>query len=844
MQRQRQLLPVILALPMLLTTATLLHAQCDVRWQQGAAVPGPSRLGGIAATVWWDPDGPGPRGTVLVLGGQFALPSVGAQNLATWDPATGRFGAFGEQPDGLVQAVAALPNGDLAIGGQFTNIGGTPATNVAIWNRTRWTAPGGGVTPVAGGVRALLALPIGDLVVGGAFPTAGNVTASGLARWDGVRWHACGAFAGTVRSLARLPNGDLLVGGQFVVPGRPGSRNIAVWDGSNWQPLSSGIGGPHDYVRTLGVLTNGDVVATGFFNIAGGVPVDHLARWNGSAWSAMGTGVESAPHTLLPLANGELLAATVTLFRGQAVNAVLRWDGANWHVFARGIGGIGGMTLLSNGELLVAGQLHTAANPLLRGLARWDGSRWQPIGLGFDDSVRGVAPLPNGQLVAFGDFALAEGAETGPVARFDGQNWHSMGSTVTPVQWTRATCSAIDSVGDLWLAGSIPGTPAPGNVGRWTGHGWQWLGAGIPYIEALTFDANRTPIAGCVVYPGYGQSVASWNGSQWVRVGAGLDGPVRALLSRRNGELVAGGEFLYSGSTPVSRIARFDGTAWQPFATGVDGPVRALAELPNGDLVIGGDFQADGDGLRTLPLVARWDGANWQPFGTGLQGNPGASVRTLLVLPDGDLLAGGDFLQAGGTPARGVARWNHAAWEPVDGGVDGTVLSLCLMPDGDVVAAGNFAVAGGGDSAHLARLRPGCPASAISYGQGCNGNSGLLTLTATGRPWIGGAWQSRCNRVSPTGIGIELLGAQPTHAPLASLHPAGGAGCLLLANPDVLQLRLPQNGVIDTRIQLANEPALVGMRLHQQFVVGEVTTGLLITSLASSNALALVVGVL
>ena len=96
--------------------------------------------------------------------------------------------------------------------------------------------------------------------------------------------------------------------------------------------------------------------------------------------------------------------------------------------------------------------------------------------------------------------------------------------------------------------------------------------------------------------------------------------------------------------------------------------------------------------------------------------------------------------------------------------------------------------------------------------------------------------------VSATGLGLELFGLLPTQAPLAALHPAAGSGCLLLTNPDSVTLRLPANGAFATAVTLPNDPTLVGVLLYQQIVVGEVSAGLAITHLASSNGVALTAG--
>src|SRR5690242_256291 len=80
--------------------------------------------------------------------------------------------------NGSSYSLALLPNGDLVAGGRFDTVGGVPASSIARWNGTAWSALGsgfGGYIPI---VYALALLPYGDLVAGGSFSTAGeNVSA-------------------------------------------------------------------------------------------------------------------------------------------------------------------------------------------------------------------------------------------------------------------------------------------------------------------------------------------------------------------------------------------------------------------------------------------------------------------------------------------------------------------------------------------------------------------------------------------------------------------------------------------------------------------------------------------
>lgn len=815
-------------LPALAAATPSALAQDHLAWKQGLVAAGPRANEGLSTAARWDPDGPGPRGEVFVVGGNFAIPSLGARHLAWFDPATAVWGAFAAQPNDAVLAVVVRADGSLAIGGRFTAIGTQPALRIAIGDGDTWMSPGGGCAGSGyAAVQALQPLPNGDLVVGGQFAQAGSIAAGGIARWDGGQWHSFGGANIQVACMALRGNGHLVVGGNF-------PTSVAEWDGQGWTTLAPGFGG---VPIAIAVMPNGDVVASG--------GAYGMNRWNGSVWSPLGSGFQGAPAALLPQPNGELLAATMQTLGGVPHNGVARWNGSQWTSYAPGIGSVASMTLLPNGELLAAGALTTGTSEITRGLAIWNGASWRGLARGFDDTVEGLLPMTNGDLLAFGAFQVAAGAAIPGFARRAGGAWYPMtpaaGSSTYP---TKPTCGAIDAVGDVWVAVPATVTPAPATVLRWTGLGWQGVGTAIAAVKALALDDNQRPIVGCAVYPGYGQAIARWNGTAWANLGQGLDGPVLALRWQPNGDVIAGGEFLASGTTAVSRIARWNGTAWQPLGAGFDGPVRALCELPGGDLIAAGDFRHDGTLARPLDLIARWDGTAWQPLGEGLGGAPGVAVRALHVLPNGDLLAGGDFTTAGGRAIRGIARWNGTAWSSVDGDVDGNVRAIARLPDGEIVIGGDFATAGGHPSAHFARLLTDRKALATPRGDGCAGSAGPLVLEAGELPWLGATYRATCYGVSSSAIALDVLGLQPTALPLSGLHPAAGANCQLLTTLDVVTLRLPASGTIASTVGIPPAANLLGLQFHQQIVVGELDPGLAITHVASSNALALAFGAL
>src|ERR1041384_6275755 len=118
-------------------------AQCPPAWLPGDGRAGTD--GDVFTVIEWDPDGAGPLGPRIVVGGQFAAAStVFGNGIAAFDPATATWSSFGSGialggSAPVVNALAVLPNGDLVAGGQFTSAGGVAASNVARWNGSSWS---------------------------------------------------------------------------------------------------------------------------------------------------------------------------------------------------------------------------------------------------------------------------------------------------------------------------------------------------------------------------------------------------------------------------------------------------------------------------------------------------------------------------------------------------------------------------------------------------------------------------------------------------------------------------------------------------------------------------------
>lgn len=306
--------------------------------------------------------------------------------------------------------------------------------------------------------------------------------------------------------------------------------------------------------------------------------------------------------------------------------------------------------------------------------------QWQAFGEGMNNLVNSLVVMPNGDMVAGGRFTTAGGVPANSIARWDGSNWSALGSGMT-------------------AGGS---------------------GGSVPAVFSLAVLTNGDVVAGGDFTKAGGVSadyIARWDGSNWYAMGSVNGGWVFSLAVLPGGDLVAGGIFSIIGGVPANGVARWDGTTWSALGLGITGGgplpyAGSLAVLPNGGLVTGGDFTIAGG--MPAHSIARWNGSSWSPLGAGMGGTGSTAVASVVVLPNGDLLAGGVFTKAGGVPVSNIAHWDGSNWSALGSGISGgsspLVISLAVLPNGDLVAGGEFTTAGGVSALNIARW--GCgPAS-------------------------------------------------------------------------------------------------------------------------------------
>ncbi|MBL9076742.1 MAG: hypothetical protein JNL08_04515 [Planctomycetes bacterium] len=181
--------------------------------------------------------------------------------------------------------------------------------------------------------------------------------------------------------------------------------------------------------------------------------------------------------------------------------------------------------------------------------------------------------------------------------------------------------------------------------------------------------------------------VAMFDGSAWTTLGAPGTGATTALTVY-NGDLVAAvGE----------RVFRRTGGSWVQIGITHSGATIDALVVWNGELVAGGDFVSmNGAGTND---IARWNGTTWAALGTGIATGSVKALAVYTYLNQSALYVGGQFSAAGGVSTSNLAIWTGAAWAATPG-CNGTVHALAVRLTAAVttsylILGGDFTVAGG-----------------------------------------------------------------------------------------------------------------------------------------------------
>lgn len=657
--------------------------------------------------------------------------------------------------NGPVHAMVADGSGNIYIGGNFTTVQGVPASRIAKWNGSEWSALGVGV----GGPVNSIAISGSDVYVGGNFGTAGGSPARNVAKWNGTAWSALGAGLGggthVVESVAVFGN-DVYFGGNFSVSGGSPANGLVRWNGTSF--FDAGVNGQ---VYTLAV-NGGSLYVGGFVVVTGDNTQASLLKWNGTAWSSFGL-LNTGTVRSIGFRGNEIFVGGA--IRAPGVSAdIARHNGTTWTSLGTFQNSPTVRAIVFSGTDVYAGGTFERSGGvgIGNGILKHNGTQWSAIGSGTEfgnHDVRAILVSGN-TLYLGGDFRLAGGIAASNLATLsDGTTW----GTPFPETGPDNAVNAIAVSGnDISIGGTFLGVgPVTANrIAKWNGvtNTWSSLGGGITGFGTESSHVSAIAVAGGKVYAGgsfpriggvTASNIAVWNGTTWAPLGTGItggNGRVSVIIVRGE-DVYVGGDFATADGVAANRVAKWNGTSWSglnstiiptavtsmafkgddlyvgtgtttaanpAYFTKYDGTNWTALGADLGDrgvssiAVIGDDIYVGGGFITvngvTVNRIVKWNGSSWSALGGGLPPASFAINGPNLAVAGNHLIASGDFTTATGGPGDRIARWNGTGWTPMSTGLNANANAL-LASGGDIFAGGPFTTAGCNQSPYFARWR-------------------------------------------------------------------------------------------------------------------------------------------
>jgi uncharacterized delta-60 repeat protein len=666
---------------------------------------------------------------------------------------------FNPSPNAAVIAIAVQSDGNILIGGGFTNVDGVARGHIARVFHSDGSLDATFDPKTDLSVSVITVQPNGQILVGGSFTSfqpdgaSAPIVCPNFARLntDGTLDSTFQVVdpAGAVNAIALQPDGRILIGGNFIQiePVSTGTAQTAQFlarinpDGTPDNDFAANIG-INGVIDAIVVQADGEIVVGGNFNVISGagasVPCDNIARFDSNGLPDV---------TFDPSKNGFILAVAAQPSSGDLI-----------------IGGsftsIGGEASRFLARITPAGVIDPSFNPEVNG------------------AVAAIVVEPDSTILIAGYFESVQGVERKGVARLNADGTLDTQFNPNPGTIGSVTAMAVQSNGQILLGGSFT-TLQPDNATVSTPR------ANIARVNAdgtldTSFDPEASAAVSCITLQPNGQILlggsfdafkpggATNTNANIITIGTaarlnsngtvdqsfnpGPGGIVNTIAVQSDGNILIGGNFLAmfpqsNSGTPVAAnyLARVtpNGTIDPHFlASTLNADVNKITIASNGQFYVSGFFGASSSngsvyGASPGNYFVRFnkDGST-DSFGLSLNG----PVEGFLLQPDGTLYLGGDFTIVDNALASQIVHINADGTLDTSFGLSSvgttgsTVRTMALGPNGALVAGGDFVSGiGGGVSSNLVRINlSGAPDAGFT--PNANGPVNALATLNTGTP--------------------------------------------------------------------------------------------------------------
>lgn len=427
------------------------------------------------------------------------------------------------------------------------------------------------------------------------------------------------------------------------------------------------------------------------------------------------------------------------------------------------------MVLQTDGKIIIGGDFTSFNGTSRNRVARLnaDGSvdpTFNP-GTGANGTIRSMALQPDGKVVIVGDFTTVGGVSRNRIARLNDNGSLDATFDVGTGANGSVRCVQIQVDGNILIGGGFSQVNQTvnnhmarlgpdGSVNGTFSSGIGLAGAATPMVNHFAIQPDgKVLIAG---------DFGSYNGltrGNIVRVmmdgtidtsfntAQGAANAVHWVLVQPDDKIILAGDFLNYNFTSINRLARvhangnLDTTFLRGF--GPNSTVSSLLLQPDGNILASGNFSQFN--FTTVSRLTRIDSLGEIDFAFNPQTGANNAVRAIAYQPDGKVLVGGEFTNFNGRVQGRIARLFP------DGGLDGTFLSgtgaagqvstIVIQPDGKVLIGGIMNAYNGVQCGSIARLLPnGRLDTAFLGANGLTGGVTCIALQTDGKILIGGSF--------------------------------------------------------------------------------------------------------